>query len=91
MTEGGKARGPSEIPMGLGRESWKSVFFLPESQRARLGEGCGVAGCQIALVLPELGVGGDGKHLYLSLILLKTERKKEKEEVDCFFINPLRS
>lgn len=58
MTEKGKARGLSEIPMGLGKESWKSVFFLPESQRAQLGEGCGVAGCQIALAVPELGVGG---------------------------------
>lgn len=59
MTEGGKAscKGLSKIPMGLGKESWKSVFFLPEPQRALLGEGRGVAGCQIALALPELGVG----------------------------------
>lgn len=41
----------------LAKESWKSVFFLPEPQRAVLGEGCGVAGCQVALALPELGEG----------------------------------
>jgi hypothetical protein len=58
MTEGGEARDLSEIPTSLGKESWKSVFFLPEPQRALLGEGRGVARCHIALALPEMGVRG---------------------------------